>query len=71
MEARKPTQFDGDYWMAHSALPWIEGNLEVANDSWSKGIALAQQLPQARAYEFDRHCFALLRQAMDEPATAI
>jgi hypothetical protein len=71
MEAKKPAQFNGDYWMAHCALPWIEGNLDVANDSWPKGIALVQQLPQAGAYEFDRHCFALLGQAMDEPATAI
>jgi hypothetical protein len=70
MEAKKPTRFNGDYWMAHSALHWIEGSLDVANESWTKGNALAQQLPDAGAYEFDRHCFSLLRVAIDQCTVA-
>ncbi len=66
MESLKPTRSSWDYWLAHSALNWIEGNLEVANESWAKGNLLAQQLPKAGAYEFDRHCFGLLRVAIDE-----
>jgi hypothetical protein len=68
LEERRPTQFKWDYWMAHSALHWVGGNLSVANESWEKGNALVQKLPQAGAYEFDRHCFALLRVAIDESA---
>jgi len=66
MEAKKPTRVNADYWLAHSALHWIEGNLKAANESWRKGNVIAQQLPQAGAYDFDRHRCSLLRQAIDE-----
>jgi len=59
-----------DYWLAASALLWIEGNLKDANESWEKAHALAQQLPQAGAYEFDRYCCSLLRKALDEASAA-
>ena len=68
MEAKKPTRLNADYWLAHSALHWIEGDLDVANGSWLKGNAIAQQLPQAGGYDFDRYCFFLLRQAIDKSA---
>jgi hypothetical protein len=66
MEAKNPVRFNWDYWRAAGALHWIEGNLKEANEAWEKGNALAQQLPQAGAYEFDRHCCSLLRKALDE-----
>jgi Peptidase family M50 len=66
MEAKKPTRFNADYWRADSALHWIEGNLKEANEAWEKSNALAQQLPKAGAYEFDRYCCSLLRKALDE-----
>lgn len=66
MEAKKPTRFNADYWRADSALHWIEGNLKEANEAWEKSNALAQQLPKAGAYEFDRYCGSLLRKALDE-----
>jgi hypothetical protein len=71
MEEKKPTKFNGDYWLAHSALHWIEGDLYTANDSWHKGAAIAKQLPQARAYEFDRYRYVLLRQALDESSSRL
>ena len=70
MEAKKPTRFNGDYWVARSALLWIENHLEEAEEAWQKGYALAQQLPKAGAYEFDRHRFALLRKMLDESLSA-
>ncbi len=70
MEVKKPTRFNVDYWLAASALLWIEGNLKDANESWEKAHALAQQLPQAGAYEFDRYCCSLLRKALDEASAA-
>ena len=71
MEAKKPTRLNVDYWRAASALHWIEGDLKEANEEWEKSNALAEQLPKAGAYEFDRYCCGKLRQALDEvPAPA-
>ena len=65
MQARKPASFNVDYYRAESALCWIEGNLAQANTAWARSNELAQQLPHAGAYEFDRTCCNLLRQAID------
>jgi hypothetical protein len=65
MQAKKPNRFNADYYRAESALHWIEGNLEEANALWAKCNELAQVLPKAGAYEFDRTCCNLLRQAID------
>jgi hypothetical protein len=66
MEDRRPARFNSDYWRAKSALHWIEGDLRKANEAWERSNALAQQLPKAGAYEFDRYCCSKLRQALDE-----
>jgi hypothetical protein len=70
MEAKKPTHFNVDYWRAASALHWIEGNLNEANEAWEKANACAVKLPNAGAYEFDRYCCNLLRHALDEVPVA-
>ena len=66
MESKKPKRFNVDYWRADAALHWIEGDLKTANEALAKSEALAQKLPQAGAYEFDRYCCFLLRKALDE-----
>lgn len=66
MQAKKPVLANADYWRALSALYWIEGEVKAANEAWAKAHTLAQQLPAAGAYEFDRYCCSLLRQALDE-----
>jgi hypothetical protein len=66
MEARNPSRFNVDYWLAASALHWIEGNLKDAEEFWQKANALAQQLPNFGAYEFDRYCCALLSKNLGE-----
>jgi len=68
MQAKKPTQSNVDYWRACSALHWVEGNLKEANEAWKKSNELAQQLPKAGAYEFDRYCCELLHKALDDSA---
>jgi Peptidase family M50 len=70
MEAKKPTRFNGDYWMARTALLWSENRLDEAQQAWHKGYVLAQQLPKAGAYDSDRDRFTLLRQALDESLSA-
>lgn len=54
-----------DYWRAKSALHWVEGDLQDAEESWAKANALAQKLPNAGVYEFDRYCCDLLHAALD------
>ncbi len=70
MEAKKATNLDEVYWLAKSALHWIENNVEQANEAWTTGNELAQRRPKAGAYEFNRDCFLQLRQALDEAPTA-
>jgi hypothetical protein len=65
MIAKNPKRKNCDYWRAQGALLWIEGDLTRAFEAWTKANTLAQQLPSAGAYEFDRTCCGLLRQAMD------
>lgn len=66
MEAKKPTRLNFDYWLAKAALLWIENLLDQAEEAWREASALAQQLPTAGAYQFDRYRCELLRRAMDE-----
>lgn len=64
MAALKPTRFNVDYWLASSALNWIEGNLMQANEDWSKCNDKALTLPATGAYEFDRYLCSLLHRVM-------
>jgi hypothetical protein len=65
MEAKKPTHFGTDYWLAKSALRWVERQKEEAREAWQKGNLLAQKLPSAGDYEFDRYRCALLRHRIE------
>jgi len=65
MEAKKPTYFGVDYWLARSALLWVENRPAEAREAWEKVHALAQQLPAAGSYEFDRYRVTLLRGVLD------
>jgi len=70
MEAKKPTHLGVDYWLARSALLWIENHNEEAREAWNKTSALAQKLPTAGTYEFDRYRVGLLGAALNaSPAT--
>ena len=65
MEAKKPTHFGVDYWLAQSALLWIEGRNEEAREAWKKANIFAQKLPSAGDYEFDRYRCALLHDCIE------
>lgn len=65
MQAKHPTCLDADYWLARSAYYWTEHRLDEAWESWEKGNALAQQLPQTGASDTDRDHFALLRRELE------
>ncbi len=65
MQAKGDSKLRTDYWRARAAVYWMEGQLEVANEAWQKGNAMARTQPRAGAYDFDRWCFEELRRAMD------
>jgi hypothetical protein len=70
MEAKKPVRHDSEYWLAAGALHWVEGDLKSANEALEKAGSLAEQLPTAGAYEFQRHCCTLLQYRLQEVAAA-
>ena len=68
MKAKKPEPPTIDYWLARTALLWIEGNLSEAEQAWHQADARAQNLPHFGAYEFDRYRSTLLRHELDSAA---
>jgi hypothetical protein len=66
MEAKKNERQNVDYWLAKTALLWIEGDAKGADSAWFEADSLAQALPKFGAYEFDRYRCFLLRQALNE-----
>ncbi|MGC1300527.1 MAG: M50 family metallopeptidase [Alloacidobacterium sp.] len=69
MEAKNPTRLNVNYWLARSALCWVENRVMDAHDAWGKCYSLARLLPHTGAYEFERHCIGLLRGPLyDSPA---
>jgi len=60
MESKKLAFRGVDYWLARSALLWIENRLDEADRAWEKASAIAEKLPSAGVYEYDRYrCFRL------------
>jgi len=64
MEAKKPTWLNGDYWMARSALCWVEGHPNDASAAWGKAQEYLSRMPQAGTYAFDREQLAILKRAV-------
>lgn len=65
MEAKKTVPVNVDYWLAASALYWVEGAVGDARESLERADTLALQLPDAGAYNFQRYSCTLLRHALD------
>ncbi|HUB20753.1 MAG TPA: site-2 protease family protein [Acidobacteriaceae bacterium] len=70
MQAKHPTRYNADYWIARSAFLWSEDRLAEAREAWEKGNALVQQLPHTGAYETDRDHFALLQKELQRSPVA-
>jgi Zn-dependent protease len=67
MEAKRPKVQNSDYWLAKSALHWIEGCPTEAAEAWNKGDELVKRLRPCGSAEFDRHRYDLLRREIDAP----
>ena len=70
MEAKKPTHQGFDYWLAKSALLWVEDRPNEARAAWTKASDLAQKLPSAGNYQFDRYRCSQVQCALDESAAS-
>lgn len=68
-ETKKPAHFGVDYWLARTALHWIEGYPREARDAWATGNGLAEQLPDVGAYNFDRHRYRLMEELFETSQT--
>lgn len=55
-----------DYWIAECALQWSEHSLDAAHTAWHRGAAMANQLPAAGAYDFDRTKYLLMQKELDQ-----
>jgi len=70
MEAKKLTQLNGDYWMARSALCWIEGKHDESLAAWGKAHDYLRTMPQTGTYAFDRDCLAILKRTIESELPA-
>lgn len=68
MNAKKIDRKNVDYWIAATAIAWIENRPAEAEAAWRHANDAAQKLPHFGAYEFDRDRVAHLRALLDAPA---
>jgi Peptidase family M50 len=68
MEAKKPTHLGFDYWLAQSALFWVENRSDEAREAWTKADKLAQNLPSAGMCQFDRYRCSEMKRLLEGSA---
>jgi hypothetical protein len=61
MEAKKPKNFDQDYWLAKSVFHWPENNISAAREAWNTGHAYCEKLPDFGTYNYDRDRYAYIK----------
>ena len=65
-ELKKTDNLMIEGWTSLSALLWVEGRQDEAEEAWRKGDKWARQLPDSGFAEAERNAVLLLRRAMDE-----
>lgn len=65
---KRPEGFTAEAWRGYCAFLWIEGRVTEARHAWAQGNAIVQQYPKGGGYEFDRDCFAMLRNELEAVA---
>lgn len=66
-ERQKGTKMADESWTSYSALLWIEGRRDQAEEAWKKADQWARSLTDSGYAEGERNAVILLRHAMDEP----
>ena len=66
-ERQKGIKMADEGWTSYSALLWIEGHRDEAEEAWKKADQWARSLTDSGYAEGERNAVILLRHAMDEP----
>lgn len=64
MTQKKLPRMNADYWMAESALCWVEGRKEQSQTAWRRAEERLEQMPDTGTYAFDRDQLAKLKQVI-------
>ncbi|HTX77167.1 MAG TPA: M50 family metallopeptidase [Terracidiphilus sp.] len=70
MESAKSVYKGFNYWLAKSALSWVEGNVSEASAHLRRAEELGASLPNAGDNEFDRYRCELLRREIEASGRA-
>jgi hypothetical protein len=70
MDGKTDTDVGINYWLARSALMWVEHREGEAREAWDRGNELAQKASPTGSDEFDRYRLNLLRGVLDQPPAA-
>lgn len=72
VEARRPKRPNQDYWLAKSTYYMAENNLAIAHEAFRIGQDYLSRLPQTGTYNYDRDCYARIKQILDSiPAAEV
>jgi len=71
MKTKKIEHQNSGYWLARTALLWVEGRLAEAEEAWQKANAKVKKLPEFGGYALDRARCAQLRQALDQASGVV
>lgn len=66
LELQKGARIADEVWTSYSALLWIEGRRDEAEEAWHKADQWARELTNSGFAEGERNAVLLLRRAMDE-----
>jgi hypothetical protein len=65
-KTKNPVRRNADYWIAECALHWSERRFDLANVAWQRGALLANRLPAAGAYDFDRSKYLVMQAELEQ-----
>jgi hypothetical protein len=66
IEDKESAELRIDYWLALSALDWIEGRKDEASTAWNRGYLLIQKLPPFGGNEFEQYRYSLLHDCIEK-----
>ena len=69
MQDKKPDRQNADYWLAHCAFRWAEGDIAAARESFERGKDYVSKLPNTGVYNFDRDLYCQMEAVLHEPPT--
>jgi hypothetical protein len=68
MQTKKIESKDVNYWLAKCAFHWSANDPIQARDAWNAGANKLAELPDVGSYNYDRDCYARMKEILDRPA---